>query len=116
MHASPTDITQDKTRQRLLEAAGEVFADQGFRKATVRDICTRAQANVAAVNYHFGDKEKLYSEVLKYAHGCAIAKYPPSLGLSPDAPAEKRLHAFVLSFLQRLLDEGRPAWHARIIS
>ena len=33
-----------------------------------------------------------------------------------DAPAEKRLHAFVLSFLQRLLDEGRPAWHARIMS
>src|SRR4051812_20479295 len=102
MHAPPPDITHDKTRQRLLEAAGEVFADFGFRKATVRDICSRAEANVAAVNYHFGDKHKLYSEVLKYAHGCAIAKYPPSLGLSPDSLPEKRLHAFVLSFLQRL--------------
>jgi AcrR family transcriptional regulator len=116
MHAAPTDITQDKTRQRLLEAAGEVFADLGFRKATVRDICARAQANVAAVSYHFGDKEKLYSEVLRYAHNCAIEKYPPSLGLSADAPAEERLHAFVLSFLQRLMDEGRPAWHAKIMS
>jgi len=116
MHITPPDITQDKTRQRLLEAAGEVFADYGFRKATVRDICARAEANVAAVSYHFGDKENLYAEVLKYAHGCALAKYPPSLGLPPDSPPEKRLHAFVLSFLQRLLDEGRPAWHARIIS
>jgi len=110
------DNAQDKTRQRLLEAAGEVFAEQGFRQATVRDICARAGANVAAVNYHFGDKEKLYSEVLRFAHGCAIEKYPPSLGLPPDAPAEKRLHAFVLSFLSRLLDDGRPAWHAKIMS
>lgn len=116
MHSAPTDIVHDKTRQRLLEAAGEVFADLGFRKATVRDICARAQANVAAVSYHFGDKEKLYSEVLRYAHGCAIAKYPPSLGLPPHAPAEERLHAFILSFLQRLMDEGRPAWHAKIMS
>lgn len=116
MHAASSDISHDKTRQRLLEAAGEVFADMGFHKATLRDICARAQANVAAVSYHFGDKEKLYSEVLRYAHGCAIAKYPPSLGLAADALAEERLYAFVLSFLQRLMDEGRPAWHAKIMS
>ena len=116
MQARPTDIGNEKTRERLLEAAGEVFAEQGFRTATIREICTRADANVAAVKYHFGDKEGLYSEVLRFAHGCAIAKYPPSLGLPADAPAEKRLYTFVLSFLQRLLDEGRPAWHAKIMS
>ncbi len=116
MHARRSESSQDTTRQRLLEAAGQVFADQGYRQATVRDICARADANVASINYHFGDKEKLYSEVLRYAHGCAVDKYPPSLGLPADAAAEKRLHAFVLSFLQRLLDEGRPAWHAKIMS
>ena len=116
MQNRPPDSSPDKTRQRLLEAAGEIFAEQGFRKATVRDICARADANVASVKYHFGDKEKLYSEILRFAHGCAIEKYPPSLGLPADAPAEKRLYTFVLSFLQRLLDEGRPAWHAKIMS
>lgn len=116
MRLASIDITQDKTRQRLLEAAGEVFAEQGFRQATVRDICARAGANVAAVNYHFGDKEGLYAQVLGYAHGCAIAKYPPNLGLAADAPAQERLYAFVLSFLQRLMDDGRPAWHAKIMS
>jgi len=116
MATRTTDISQEKTRQRLVEAAGEVFAEQGFRQATVRDICARAGANVAAVNYHFGDKERLYSEVLRFAHGCAIEKYPPSMGLAADAPAEKRLHAFVLSFLYRLLDDGRTAWHAKIMS
>ena len=77
MHSSATDITHDKTRQRLLEAAGEIFAEQGFRQTTVRDICARAGANVAAVNYHFGDKEKLYSEVLRFAHGCAVGMQRP---------------------------------------
>jgi AcrR family transcriptional regulator len=99
-----------------LEAAGEVFAEQGFRAATVREICARAGANVAAVNYHFGDKERLYAEVLKFAHRCAIVKYPPGMGLAEGAPAEERLRAFVMSFLSRMLDEGRPAWHAKIMS
>jgi AcrR family transcriptional regulator len=100
----------------LIEAAGEVFAEQGFRAATVREICARAGANVAAVNYHFGDKERLYAEALKYAHACAILKYPPGLGLPAGAPAAERLRAFVMSFLSRILDPGRPAWHAKIMS
>lgn len=107
---------QDKTRQRLLEAAGEVFAEQGFHSATVRQICERAGANVSAVKYHFGDKEALYAQVLTYAHACAIGKYPPDMGLPATAPAEERLLAFALSFLLRLLDDGRPAWHAKIMS
>jgi AcrR family transcriptional regulator len=115
---TPSEIqVQDKTRQRLLEAAGEVFAEHGFHAATVRQICDRAGgANVSAVKYHFGDKQALYGAALRYAHGCAIAKYPPSMGLPPDAPAGRRLHAFVLSFLMRVLDDGRPAWHAKIMS
>ena len=51
------------TKQRLLEAAARIFADVGFRETTVQDICSAAEANLAAVNYHFGSKEKLYLEV-----------------------------------------------------
>jgi TetR/AcrR family transcriptional regulator, regulator of cefoperazone and chloramphenicol sensitivity len=57
--AEIADVSPDETRLQLLEAAGEVFAEVGFRDATVREICRRADANIAAINYHFGDKENL---------------------------------------------------------
>jgi TetR/AcrR family transcriptional regulator, regulator of cefoperazone and chloramphenicol sensitivity len=104
------------TRERLLEAAGEVFARCGFRAATIREICRWAGANVAAVNYHFGDKSKLYAEVLKHCMIFALKKYPPNLGLPENASAEDRLRAFIRSFLLRLLDKGRPAWHGQILA
>jgi TetR/AcrR family transcriptional regulator, regulator of cefoperazone and chloramphenicol sensitivity len=104
------------TRQRLLDEAGEVFAAQGFRSATVREICQRAGANVAAVNYHFGGKRRLYGEVLRYAHSCAMTKYPADMGLDPGAAPRQRLHAFVRAFLCRVLDKGRPAWHGKLMA
>ena len=82
-----------ETPERLMEAAGWVFAEKGFRNATIRDICKRAGANIAAVNYHFGDKEHLYIEVIKYAHR-TLVKYQTDLGLDDNASAEERLKAF----------------------
>lgn len=107
---------QHDTRERLLEAAGEVFAKRGFRAATVREISRLARANVAGVNYYFGDKEMLYSAVLQHTFRSAVQKYPPDMGLGENASPEERLHAFVLSFLYRVLDEGRPAWHGRLVA
>jgi TetR/AcrR family transcriptional regulator, regulator of cefoperazone and chloramphenicol sensitivity len=116
MDTMRTDRTMPETRQRLLEAAGEVFAERGFRAATVREICHRAKANLAAINYHFGDKERLYTAVLQYTLRYARQKYfHPTLGLGAEATAEERLRAFIHSFLLRLLDEGLPAWHGKLM-
>jgi AcrR family transcriptional regulator len=104
-----------ETRRQLLEAAGGVFAEAGFRDATVREICRRAGANIAAVNYHFGDKETLYLEVLRYAHGKALEKYPPLLDVTPDATPEKKLRAFVHSLLLRVFNKGPTAWHGKVM-
>lgn len=105
-----------ETRLRLLSAAGEVFAEQGFRKATIREICSRAGANVAAVNYHFGDKEKLYIAVIQHWLGEAMRKFPPDGNLPPNAPPRQRLAAFVRSWLFRMLGEGTPAWHGKLMA
>src|ERR1700749_925116 len=99
---TPDNTGHVATREHLLEAAGEVFAEVGFRAATVRQICQRAGANIAAVNYHFGDKEELYRALLKDSYRAAIAKYPPDFGLPPRATPEQRLRAFVYSFLLRI--------------
>ncbi len=106
----------DETRRQLLETAGEVFAEAGFRNATVREICRRAGANVAAVNYHFGDKETLYAEVLRDSQQKAFEKYPPLLGVAADAPPEEKLRAFVRSFLLRIFDSGTITRFGRIMS
>lgn len=104
------------TRERIIEAAGELFAANGFRATTVRDICGQAGVNVAAVNYHFRDKETLYGDVLRHLHRHSLDQYPIDLGQSADASPEEKLAGFVRSFLHRLLDEGRPAWHGKLMA
>jgi len=103
-----------ETRQRLLEAAGEVFAEHGFRDATIREICERAKANIAAVHYHFGDKEELYAAVFTYARSCAVAQFDEQV--TPGIPAEERLRFFVRAVLTRFFDEGRPAWLGKLVA
>lgn len=60
-----TEKSGSSTRQRLLEAAGHVFAEQGFDRAMGKEICKRAGVNTAAINYHFGGIENLYVAVLE---------------------------------------------------
>lgn len=93
-----------ETRQRLLEAAAEVFAKKGFWETTNADICKRAGANTAAVNYHFGSKDNLYVEAWKYVFERSVRKHPPDGGVSPDAPVEERLRGRILAFMQRVGD------------
>lgn len=102
------------TRQRLLDVAGEVFAEQGFRLATVRDICTRAGANLASVNYHFGDKAGLYEAVMRYSLELGDLQYP--LVAEPTMNLRERLHSLVQRLLSRMLDDGRPAWHGKLMT
>jgi len=115
MSRAPAELDHEKaTRNRLLSAAGEVFAEHGFKNATIREICKKAGANVAAINYHFGDKKKLYAEVLRFAHACASEKHPADEGLPANAAPEQRLRAFIVSSIRRVFDEGRPAWHGKL--
>ena len=101
-----------EVRQRLLHAAGEVFAEHGFRAATVRQITERAGVNLAAINYHFRDKGELYACALHAAHDQARAiPLPP-----PHGPAAERLRAFVASMLTYLLDPARPAWQSLLMA
>lgn len=93
-----------ETRGRLLDAAGAIFADKGFRDATTAEICRRANANIAAVNYHFGGKERLYVETWRHAFERSLAAHPPDGGVPPTAPAEERLRGQIKALLLRIMD------------
>ena len=53
----------DGAREKILDAAGRVFAERGYKSATIRQICQAAEVNVAAVNYYFGDNKSLKNDV-----------------------------------------------------
>jgi TetR/AcrR family transcriptional regulator, regulator of cefoperazone and chloramphenicol sensitivity len=82
---APATAPADSTREKLLEAAEQIFAERGFDGATVREICLRAGANIAAVNYHFGDKQNLYTEVLRrFAHMLDVERAIADRTLPPE--------------------------------
>jgi AcrR family transcriptional regulator len=95
-----------KTQKSLLAAASEVFAEKGYRDATIAEICKRAKANIAAVNYHFGDKETLYTEAWRHSFSESIKAHPPNGGVSDSAPSEERLRGQVTALLRRINDEN----------
>ena len=100
----PPDATAD-TRHRLLEAGMHEFAEHGI-DASVRQICKRAEANAAAVNYHFGNKQRFYAEVLVTCHHQAVARRPmPRLTDDPEHP-DVILRRWIRWFLELLLFEG----------
>jgi len=95
-----------KTPKNLLAAASDVFAEKGFRDATIAEICERAGANIAAVNYHFGDKENLYIEAWRHCFSKSMKAHPPNGGVSDNAPPEERLRGHVAALLRRIVDEN----------
>ena len=103
-----------ETRARLLHAAERLFADRGFKKVTVRDICRAARANVAAVNYHFGDKLGLYREVMQSAIDRIRATNDVARKAGLGRTAEERLRRSIVIFVTRLLASSSDTVHRLI--
>lgn len=102
MTATRSDGTD--TRRRLLDAAGTLFAQKGFRNTKTADICRLARANIAAVNYHFRSKEELYVTAWRHAFERTVTVYPPDGGVAADAPAEERLRGHIEALVKKFLD------------
>jgi AcrR family transcriptional regulator len=107
--------TSDPTREKLLEIAGPIFADRGYQAATIREICAGAGANVAAINYHFGDKLGLYTEVLQQSVRAAQLLAVQST-LGEDTPPEDILRALIRARLRGINGKDLPDWHSRLLA
>jgi TetR/AcrR family transcriptional regulator, regulator of cefoperazone and chloramphenicol sensitivity len=114
-HARQTPPARaEDPRERILSAAGREFAERGYDAATIRDICLAAGVNIAAVNYYFGDKRRLYIESVKHAHEERVRQVPLS-AWQPGTPPERKLHDFVANLLERMLGLGQPPWQVRLM-
>lgn len=102
-------MTQDPTKARLLEAAGEEFAEKGFAGATIRSISRRAGANIAAINYHFGDKERLYEAAVLEAHRCGMGE-PEESAVLDGLPPRELIRRFVRRFLDSVMRDAEGSW------
>jgi AcrR family transcriptional regulator len=92
----------DATRAKLLGAAGHMFAERGYQATTVRDICSRAGANVALVNYYFGGKRGLYLVVLHELMARSAHLEEVRGALDQDAPPEDVLRTVIKARLRGL--------------
>jgi TetR/AcrR family transcriptional regulator, regulator of cefoperazone and chloramphenicol sensitivity len=92
------------TQARLLQSACEVFAEKGYRQATLSEICERAGANIAAANYYFRDKATLYAEAWRQSFQRSLEIYPADGNVPPGASPEERLRGRIQSILQRIAD------------
>lgn len=94
----------ERTRMRLLNAASRIFAEKGFQKSTIAEICQHANVNVASVNYHFGDKETIYIEAWRYAFRRESAQFSFDDGLSRSPSPEERLEGWIRLLIHRIAD------------
>lgn len=105
---------QADTRAALLNAAAQVFAEAGFRSARVREIARRAGANLAAINYHFGGKKRLYVAALQEHAAQTVRRLP--IVTDDKLDVEERLRQTVHNILSRFLGaEGRASVLPRLM-
>jgi AcrR family transcriptional regulator len=100
-----------ETRLRLLASACEEFSNKGYRDAKVADICKRAGANMASVNYYFGDKASLYVETWKHVYHLFEGKVQDAL--SEGSPEEK-LRQYIEMIIKDYTSEGATGNFSRL--
>jgi AcrR family transcriptional regulator len=105
----------ERAREQLLEAAGEIFAEKGYGRATSKEICERAEMNSASVNYYFGGVEPLYAETLAHAHRRLVMIEALKDIDASDASPKQKLRAYIALIVRRLALPTR-SWEMRLLS
>lgn len=111
---------RNDTKQALILAAGELFAEHGYEGTSIRAIAEKAGANVAAISYHFGSKGKLYVATVRYVvhsdEGSPVHELLDHVGPQSGAQGVCRaMRGAATEFLARLASPGRPLWRTRLL-
>lgn len=113
MPPKPKKAFESETRRRLIDAAGELFAEKGYDATTVRDICEKAGTNIASVNYHFSGKLELYEATFQFA----LMKDTPDIDTKAEKslPPDEKLYNMVLRIVQNIRMTDKPEWFSRLL-
>lgn len=105
-----------ETRERLLEAAGQVFAEKGYERTTAKEIAKRAGINPAAVNYYFGGVDELYLAVIEEARNRAITFEKLSASIAGLTTPLEKLRAMQEFMVRLAMGPFASSWMARIFA
>ena len=103
------------TERQLLEAAGHVFAEKGFYQATGKEICRRAGANPAAINYYFRGIDGLYRAVVREAHDRLVTYDTLSAAVAGKADAKAKLRTVYELLIGVLTGPTSKSWVLRVL-
>lgn len=101
----------EKTREALIEAAGELSAERGWANVAARDVCDLAGVNCASVNYWFGGRDQLYEAVLSRIPD-TIFSQELEIEMVQYETAEEALRYFVTHHLMH--SEDKRSWPMRV--
>jgi AcrR family transcriptional regulator len=104
-----------QTRQQLLEVAGRLFAEQGYAHTTSKQVCELADTNIAAVNYHFGGKDGLYSAVLEEAHARLVSIELVTATTQGNADPGEKLRILLTQVVGQIARRHQDTWALRVL-
>ena len=110
MTSAPYASRERSTKERILGAAEALFATHGFAGASLRQVTAAARVNLAAVNYHFGSKDKLIEEVFRRL--AALAK----VAGQESTQLEDVLDAYIRPALDLSRNDGGAAAFVRVLA
>ena len=114
----PEEKESEPARTRILQAAVQLFADEGYKLASVRRICVAAHVNVAMVNYYFHGKDELYLAAFDHARALARASAADVAAASAQAqlPPMEQLRLAIEALVSDMLRSGSASLFSRLVA
>lgn len=112
------NLNHFSTKERLLSAAEQLFAEHGFAATSLRQLTACADVNIAAVNYHFGSKENLITEVFRRRFDELTARRMQLLQAAVEADPTD-LDAILAAFIRPAMEigmDGEGAAFVRVVA